>query len=130
MAGERHILPLRAKDERERAKRWIDQAPTGTRVEFLPPRRSNAQNDRMWLLLRSVAAQLEWYGERYAPEDWKDFFMHQLARGDWMPDENGRPTIAIRRSTSRLSKARMADLMLVIEEFCARHDIQIDEQAA
>lgn len=43
-------------------------------VHVREPKRSKAQNDRMWPMLNDVSRQVLWHGQRLAPEDWKDLF--------------------------------------------------------
>lgn len=43
-------------------------------VHLKEPKRSKAQNDRMWPMLNDVSRQVLWHGQRLAPEDWKDLF--------------------------------------------------------
>ncbi len=122
---------LRSKAGCARAWRWMQLAPKGTRLEFKGPRRSLAQNDRMWLMLTEIARH-DWKGQRYSTEAWKDFFMHALRGSRWMPGEDG-DMVPIGRSTSDLSKEEFGDLLELIEAFCARQEIALpwhDEVAA
>jgi hypothetical protein len=73
-------LTLCDKSVRERAMRWIEQAPPGTRVIFKDSKRSTAQNDRMWAMLTDVATQKEHAGRKYTPDQWKILFMHACGR--------------------------------------------------
>ena len=49
-----------------------DKSPHEVHVK--EPKRSKAQNDRMWPMLNDVSRQVLWHGQRLAPEDWKDLF--------------------------------------------------------
>lgn len=122
----RATLILNSELVRAKAKRWIDGLPHGTRVEFKAPKRTLPQNDLLWVLLTKVSQQLEWHGQRYTPDDWKDFMMHQLRKAEWMPAENG-GLVPIGMRTSDLSVSEMSDLIEVIHSFCARHGVSIDD---
>lgn len=119
----RQIVTLVSKEDRARAWARIHAAAIGTRLEFKDPRRSLPQNDRMWLILSKVA-NLEWRGQRYTPEEWKDYFMHAYRGEKWMPAEDG-GMVPIGRSTSDLSKDEFGELMALMEAFCARQNINL-----
>lgn len=119
----RALLVLSSTAIREKAISWITKAPDDTRVTFQGPRRSLPQNDTMWLWLTRISEQLEWKGQRYSPEDWKDYLMHSLRRARWMPDEEG-GMVPIGMRTSDLSKEEMSDLLEVIQVFCAKHGVE------
>lgn len=41
-------------------------------VKLSEPKRTKAQNDRMWATLTDLSEQVMWHGQRYDKEDWKD----------------------------------------------------------
>lgn len=120
----RAVLILANDQVRARAADWVKRAPAGSRVEFRGPKRSLMQNDRLWLMLTEISRQLLWHGQRYTPDEWKDYFMHAYRGEKWMPFEDG-GMIPIGRSTSQLAKGEFGELMELIEAFCARHAIQL-----
>jgi len=120
----RALLIITSDTTRQKAMNWLRKAPWNTRVEFKGPKRTLPQNDRMWLLLTAVATQLDWHGQKYSADDWKDYFMHALSGGKWMPGEDG-GMIPIGRSTSDLDKEDFGDLMELIEAFCARQNVML-----
>jgi len=119
----RQIVTLISKADRARAWDRINGAAIGTRLEFKDPRRSIPQNDRMWLILTAVS-KLDWHGQRYTPEEWKDYFTHAYRGEKWMPSEEG-GMVPIGRSTSDLSKDEHSELQTLMEAFCARHNINL-----
>ena len=118
----RAVIILAADRFRQKALAWIAKAPLGTRVTFQGPQRSLPQNDKMWAMLTEVSEQLDWHGQKYQPDDWKDYMMHGLRRGRWMPDEDG-GMVPIGMRTSKLSKSEFAELITFIEAFGARHGV-------
>jgi hypothetical protein len=124
----RAFLILANDKVRDRAMHWVKIAPQGTRVEFKEAKRSISQNDRMWAMLTDVATQLDWHGQHYSPDDWKDFFMHSLRQARWMPAEDG-GMIPIGMRTSDLSKGEMGDLMELMAVFGANHGVTFSEPA-
>ena len=53
----RHLITLYSPLDRDRAVKYIDAAPMGTRVLFNAAKRSLDQNAKMWAMLTEVAAQ-------------------------------------------------------------------------
>lgn len=108
--------------------RWLDRAIAGRlRVTFQEQKRTDAQNRLMWPYLTAISQQLEWHGQKYTPDDWKDYLMHQLGRGRWMPAEEG-GMVPIGMRTSDLSKAEFGDLIVVIQAFAARNGVVLGDE--
>lgn len=122
----RPSLPLTSPANRAKAKRWIDLAPHGYRVEWKPPTRSVEQNALMWSLLGQLSKALPWHGQTYSDEDWKDYMMHALRRARWMPSEDG-GLVPIGMRTSDLGVSEMTDLIELIFAFGARHGVEFRE---
>lgn len=81
----RHVLTLANETIRARAIRWIQGLPVGTKVEFKPPSRSLDQNAKLWACLTDVSRQVEWYGQKLTPEEWKDVFSASLRKAKVVP---------------------------------------------
>lgn len=120
----RYLVHLYSDLDRAKVSAIVRQAPAGSRVDVKGPKRSLPQNDRLWLALSEVARQAVWHGQRYTPEDWKDYFMHAYRGGKWMPAEEG-GMVPIGRSTSNLSKHEFGELLTLIEAFCARNGVSL-----
>ena len=118
----RYLLTIRTEKDRAKASDWLARLPLGWRVEFKETKRSVPQNDRMWAMLTEISTQLVWHGQRYSPEDWKDYFMHALNGGRFMPSEDG-GMIPIGRSTSKLGKQEHSLLTELMEGFAERHGV-------
>ena len=123
----RALLVLTNQGVRDKAIGWIKKAPDGGRVTFQDAKRTLPQNDRQWALLTAVADQLDWNGRKYSTADWKDYFMHSLKGEEWMPDEDG-GWVPIGLSTSRLSKDEHLKLTALIEAFCARQGVDLEDR--
>lgn len=117
-------ITLCSKAERERAIKWIGQAPTGTRVTFKESKRTSDQNSKLWAMLTEVATQLDWHGDKLTPDDWKILFLDALNR-EMRPVKNleGNGFVNLGRSSSNLSKAEFAELLELIAEFGTRHGV-------
>lgn len=90
------------------------------------PRRSNAQNDRMWALLRVIAARVEWYGQHLTAEEWKDVFTAGLKKQRVVPGMDGGFVILGAR-TSDFSKDEMGQLQELIEAFAVERDVDLGD---
>jgi len=109
---------------RAAARHLVDVAPAGSVMSLSPPKRTLDQNALMWALLSDVSrAKPE--GRTLTPDVWKALFLHSLdhaQRFEMALDGKGMVPVGFR--SSRLSKEQMSDLIEVIREFGARHDIQ------
>lgn len=123
-------VTLRSRAERDRAKNWIEKAPTGTRVEFKAARRSLPQNDRLWAMLTDIAGQLEWYGKRLNTNQWKLMFIDALnTESEMMPSIDGCHMVNVGRSSSDLSKQEFGELLEIIACFGAEHGVVFHDPA-
>lgn len=120
----RATIAIYGKVDREKAKRWIDAAPTGTRVDFKASKRSLPQNAKMWVMLTELAEQVTWHGQRLTPDDWKLVMLDGLKRElRIVPNIDGNGFVNLGRSSSDLSKDEMADLITLIEAFGLQHGV-------
>jgi len=77
-------------------------------------------------LIRISAAKPE--GRELTPDVWKALFMHSLdheQRFEMALDGKGFVPLGFR--SSKLSKEQMSDLFALIEEYAARHGIELEE---
>lgn len=125
----RALLTLRTIADRDRACRWARQAPIGSTVEFKAPRRTLEQNSRMWALLTDVARQVDWYGQKLSPEDWKTVFTASLRKARIVPGLDG-GFVPLGMRTSDMTKTEMGDLMTLIEAFGAEHGVIFGDDEA
>jgi hypothetical protein len=129
----RALLVLTADDIRRKAADWCRRLPHGTRVEFKAPRRSLDQNALMWQRLTEVSEQIEWYGQKLSPEDWKDVFTASLRKARVVPGIDSGSFVPLGMRTSDMSKAEMTDLLELIGAFGAERNVHfrdLDGEAA
>ena len=69
---------LTSDEVRRHAMSQIRTAPLGHVVEIKAPTRSLEQNAAMWAMLGDVSKQVNWYGQKLTPEEWKDVFSASL----------------------------------------------------
>lgn len=89
-------------------------------------KRTLPQNARLWAMLGDVARDVEWYGQRLTPEEWKDVFTAALKRQRAVPGIEG-GFVVLGAHTSRMSKAELSDLMELIEAFGAERAVKWSE---
>lgn len=120
---------FRLAGNRHAAHRVIDAAPNGSVVTVKPPRRTLDQNAKLWAMLSEISlAKPE--GRSLTPDVWKSIFMHALdhaQRFEMALDGQGMVPVGFR--TSKLSKAQMADLITLMDEYGARHGVWKDQAA-
>jgi hypothetical protein len=112
---------------RKGAARAIADAPEGWIVEIKEPTRTLEQNALLWAALTDVSRQVEWYGRKLKQEDWKHVFTASLSRQDVVPGLDG-GFVVLGKSTSRMSKREMSDLMELIFAFGAENGVAFNEQ--
>ena len=123
--AEAHTAILRG--NRDFAHRMIDCAPMGSVMTVKPPRRTVDQNALLWAMLTEISAAKP-EGREMTPDIWKAVFMHALdhaQRFEMALDGKGMVPVGFR--SSKLSKAQMSDLIELIQEYAARHGIELQE---
>lgn len=116
-------LFLTSPEVRQRAIRWIMAAPHGMRVEFREPKRSDEQNRKLWASLNEVSRQVEWYGTKLPPEDWKDMFTASLRKARVVPGIDAGTFVPLGMRTSDMTKKEMSELLELIMAFGAERGV-------
>ncbi len=120
---DRATIILNTRADRERAIRWCGQIKDGTRLEFKAPRRSLDQNDKMWAMLTDISNQVDWYGRKLSPTDWKSVMTSGLKKALVVPDLEGTGFVMLGLHTSDMSKAEMSDLIELMFKFGAERNV-------
>jgi hypothetical protein len=116
------------KGNRETLAEKLLALPTGWRVEFKEAKRTVPQNDRLWAMLTALSVQLKWHGQRLSPEDWKLVTMAALNQElRLVPNIHGNGFVQLGRSSSKLSKAEMSELMALVEAFAAERGVELEK---
>lgn len=97
----------------------------GTRLvlEVKPETRSLAQNARLWAMLTEISRQVEWYGHKLTPEEWKDVFSAAMKRAKVVPGLDG-GFVVCGQSTSRMTRAEMSEMQELMEAFGAEKGVK------
>jgi len=87
-------------------------------------KRSTDQNSLMWKLLTDLSNQVEWYGQKLQPEDWKCIMTAGLKKFKVVPDMDGTGFVSIGAYTSKMSVKEMNELITLIEAFGAERGVK------
>ena len=124
---ERRTFVLQNDLIRQRAVEAIRTAPEGMTVTIKPATRSLEQNSLLWPLLHAVSQQVDWYGHKLTPEQWKDVFTAALKRQKVVPGLDG-GFVVVGASTSKMGKREFSDLLELIFAFGAEKGVVFDDQ--
>ena len=92
-------------------------------LTLAPEKRSDAQNRRLWAMLRDISQQVDWHGNKLSDEEWKDVFTAALKRQKAVPGLDGGFVVCGQR-TSKMTKAEMAELQELMEAFGAQQGVR------
>lgn len=92
-------------------------------VEVKPETRSLEANARMWAMLSEISQQVEWYGHRLTPEEWKDVFSAAMKRTKVVPGLDG-GFVVCGQSTSKMTRAEMSEMQELMEAFGAEKGVR------
>lgn len=119
----RAVIIIKGNYERERAAAWALKAPPGTTIEFKKARRSTDQNALLWSRLTDIAKQVDWYGQKLSPDDWKDVMTASLRRARVVPGIDAGTFVPLGMRTSDMTKAEFSELLELIGAFGAQHGV-------
>jgi hypothetical protein len=88
--------------------------------------RSKEQNSRLWAMLTDVSNQVQWHGVSMSAEDWKHVFTAAQHQQRMVPGIDG-GFVALGRSTSRMDKHELSELMELIAAFGAEHGVEFHD---
>ena len=118
-------FPLRSEQDRARAIQLLQRVDlsAGYTWSMREEVRSDAQNRRMWAMLRDVSKQVEWYGQKLSDDDWKHVFSAGVQKQRAVPGLDG-GFVVLGISTRKQSKKWFNDMFLVMEAFAAEHQVR------
>jgi NinB protein len=89
-------------------RRWV--------LTVKPATRSTKQNARLWAMLTEISEQVDWYGQKLAPEEWKDVFSAAMKRSKVVPGLDG-GFVVCGQSTSKMTRAEMSEMQEMMAAF-------------
>lgn len=114
---------------RQRAAAACMESPEGYVVQIKEATRTSDQNARLWASLGDLAEQVEWYGRKLSPEDWKHVFSASLRKMEVVPNLDGTGFVALGQSTSKMGKREFSDLLELIYSFGAERGVVFHDEA-
>ena len=96
-------------------------------MTLAPETRSTAQNARLWAMLSEISAQVDWYGRKLSPDEWKHVFSASLKKQDVVPGLDG-GFVVLGLSTSKMTKGEMCDLQTLMEAFGAQQSVRFSTE--
>ena len=102
---------------------YLMAAPEGWIVEIHEPTRSLQQNAALWAALGDISRQVEWYGKKLSPHDWKHIFSSSLKKQNVVPGLDG-GFVVLGISTSKMTIKEMSDLLELAHAFGAEHGVR------
>lgn len=99
-------------------------------MEVKPETRSLAQNRRLWAMLTDISEQVNWYGQKLTPDEWKDVMSAALKKQKVVPGIDG-GFVVLGLRTSKMTKAEMTELQELMAAFGAERGVIFrDEEEA
>jgi hypothetical protein len=105
---------------------YLDSALQGSRrwvLTIRPETRSLQQNALLWATLTDISQQVDWYGRKLSPENWKHVFSAALKKQDVVPGLDG-GFVVLGLSTSKMTVGEMAELQELMEAFGAENGVR------
>lgn len=105
---------------------YLDAALQGSRrwvLTIRPETRSLQQNALLWATLTDISQQVDWYGRKLTPENWKHVFSAALKKQDVVPGLDG-GFVVLGLSTSKMTVGEMAELQELMEAFGAENGVR------
>jgi hypothetical protein len=122
----RRTFHLVHKQARQRALEALQDAPDGYVVTIHEPTRNLEQNAALWAALSDISKQVEWYGQRLTPEEWKDVFTASLKRQKVVPGLDG-GFVVCGLSTSKMGKSEFSQLLDLAYAFGAEKEVKFHD---
>lgn len=124
MRGQTVILA--SQRQRDLAKALIDKAPQGAVVNIKEAGRTNDQNAKLWAMLSDISRSKP-QGRCLTPDRWKMVMMQACGHSvQFETGLDGAP-FPIGYSSSKLSKAQMADLITFMYQYGDEHGVKWSE---
>ena len=104
----------------------IGYVPDGYVCEIKESTRTTEQNSLLWPLLTEVSKQVDWYGNKLTPDEWKSVFSASLKQQKVVPGLDG-GFVVCAQSTSKMGKREFSDLIELIFSFGAQKGVRFPD---
>ncbi len=113
--------------QRDHAKHLIDEAPAGFVVKIAAETRRDAQNRKLWPMLKDIQRQVPGF-ETYSTEDIKHRFLNALGTEmRFLPELEGQGMFPVGLRSSTLTVQQFSGLVELIYAFGAKHGVRWSE---
>lgn len=96
-------------------------------VELRQETRTDAQNRRLWAMLTEISRQVEWYGQKLTPDEWKDIFSAAMNKQKVVPGLDG-GFVVMGQRTSKMTKGEMSDMQELMAAFGAERGVEFRDE--
>lgn len=96
-------------------------------MEIKPVTRSLEQNSKMWACLTDISKQVNWYGHKLSPDDWKHVLSASLRKQRAVPGIDG-GFVVVGLSTSQMTIAEMSEMIELAHAFGADHGVKFNDE--
>ena len=96
-------------------------------MEIKPVTRSLEQNAKMWACLTDISKQVNWYGHKLSPDDWKHVLSATLRKQKAVPGIDG-GFVVVGLSTSQMTIAEMSEMIELAHAFGADQGVTFHDQ--
>lgn len=96
-------------------------------LEVRPEKRSDSQNRRLWAMLTDISEQVDWYGQKLSPEEWKHVFSAAMKKQKVVPSLDG-GFVVLGQSTSKMTKGEMSEMQELMAAFGAERGVVFRDQ--
>ena len=93
-------------------------------------KRSLPQNSKLWAMLAEISRQVDWYGRKLTPGDWKDVFTASIRVSRVVPGIDPGTFVVLGLHTSDMTKQEFSDLLELIYAFAAEHGVTFGDEAS
>ena len=94
----------------QRCAKGLEGGPVQITLGRPNEKRSTDQNRLLWPLLTDLSNQIEWFGEKLTPDQWKDLVTAAFRQQKTVPGLNG-GVVAFGLRTSKMKKAEFSELI-------------------
>jgi len=125
----RATVTIYSNADRDKACRWCQQAPLGTKVRFQQKTRTLEQSARMWAMLGEASKQGTLDNRQFTPNKWKCIFMRAMGKEiEYLPELDGSSHFPSGFRSSDLGIREMSDLMEFMSAWGAENGVVFREK--
>jgi hypothetical protein len=90
--------------------------------------RTVEQNEKQWPMYNDISEQIDWYGQKLTPENWKELLSNEWQAQTIVPGISG-GFCALGVRTSKMKKREMSELIEIIYAFGANKNVVWSEKS-